>query len=99
MMIFNRTYYAAKPFLPLALRLAIRRRWATSRRKTYAGVWPIDEVASATPPGWPGWPETKRFALVLTHDVEGVRGLGRVERLRSEEHTSELQSLRHLVCR
>src|SRR5205814_4086809 len=30
----------------------------------------------------------------------GSRGLGRVVgRLRSEEHTSELQSLRHLVCR
>ena len=80
-MIFNKAYYATKPILPLALRLAMRRRMAKSRRQAYAGVWPIDEKAGATPPGWPGWPEGKRFAVVLTHDVEGSRGLGRVERL------------------
>src|SRR5262245_63373961 len=45
----------------------------------------------------PGWDEQgnecKRFA-------EGERkNDGRRPRLRSEEHTSELQSLRHLVCR
>src|SRR5262245_64086348 len=34
-------------------------------------------------------------ALEAGDDVEGVG----VEGLRSEEHTSELQSLRHLVCR
>lgn len=27
------------------------------------------------PPGWNGWPGGKKFALVLTHDVEGRRGL------------------------
>src|SRR5437899_4597441 len=31
--------------------------------------------------------------------VIGMILLGRLPRLRSEEHTSELQSLRHLVCR
>src|SRR5258705_6688166 len=31
--------------------------------------------------------------------VEPVRGESRREQHRSEEHTSELQSLRHLVCR
>ncbi|HEY5813595.1 MAG TPA: glycosyltransferase [Terrimicrobiaceae bacterium] len=30
------------------------------------------------PEGWPGWPEGKQFAFVLTHDVEGQRGLDRV---------------------
>ena len=84
-LIFNRAYYAVKPFLPAALRLAIRRWWATSQREALAGVWPIDEKAGDTPPGWRGWPEGKRFALVLTHDVEGSRGLGRVERLMNLE--------------
>ena len=91
-MIVNRAYYILKPFLPLALRLAIRRRWVASRRKRYAGVWPIDEKAGATPPGWPGWPEGKRFALVLTHDVEGRRGLGRVERLMNLESKHGVRS-------
>ena len=84
-MLINRAYYTVKPFLHLTVRLAIRRLWAKSRRKSHAGVWPIDENAGAAPPGWPGWPEGKRFAFVLTHDVEGSRGLGRVEQLRRLE--------------
>src|SRR5437899_8896451 len=31
--------------------------------------------------------------------ADGVEKIGRGSRPRSEEHTSELQSLRHLVCR
>jgi hypothetical protein len=34
-----------------------------------------------TPPGWQGWPDGKKFALVLTHDVEGPAGLRRCRRL------------------
>ncbi|MFL6529908.1 MAG: DUF354 domain-containing protein [Chthoniobacterales bacterium] len=33
------------------------------------------------PENWKGWPDGKRFALVLTHDVEGQLGLGRCEQL------------------
>ena len=80
-MVLNRAYFTLKPWLPLSLRLAMRRQNAASRRRANADVWPIDPNAGATPPGWPGWPEGKRFALVLTHDVEGSRGLGRVEQL------------------
>src|SRR5262249_8975984 len=67
--------------LPWRLRVALRRRRAKSRRVSYANVWPIDPKASATPQGWPGWPAGKRFALVLSHDVEGQKGLDRVEQL------------------
>jgi glycosyltransferase involved in cell wall biosynthesis len=62
------------------------RRWrANSQRIASANVWPIDEKAGATPPGWPGWPEGKRFALVLTHDVKETRGFNRVERVMNME--------------
>ena len=27
------------------------------------------------PDGWPGWPDGKKFAFVLTHDVEGKQGV------------------------
>jgi glycosyltransferase involved in cell wall biosynthesis len=37
--------------------------------------------SETAPPGWPGWPSEKRFALILTHDVEGEIGLGRCEQL------------------
>src|SRR5205814_4361638 len=36
-----------------------------------------------------------RILRPATHDLAALRALG----VRSEEHTSELQSLRHLVCR
>jgi len=96
-LIFNRAYYAIKPFLPAALRLAVRRWWAASQRQSFARVWPIDENAGATPPGWPGWPEGKRFALVLTHDVEGRRGLERVERLMNLEVSHGFRSVFNFV--
>jgi glycosyltransferase involved in cell wall biosynthesis len=54
---------------------------ATKKRAANRDIWPIDERAGTTPKGWPGWPEGKRFAFVLTHDVEGSKGLARVERL------------------
>jgi hypothetical protein len=47
----------------------------------YADVWPIDEGASKKPLDWKGWPEGKRFALVLTHDVEKAGGHERCQEL------------------
>jgi glycosyltransferase involved in cell wall biosynthesis len=74
-------YYTIKPFLPWRLRVALRRWRGERKRKANAATWPIDPAAGATPPGWPGWPEGKRFALVLTHDVEGKKGFDRVPQL------------------
>src|SRR2546429_7216950 len=61
---------------------------------------PLDEQADKLPP----WLETISFDTVRTDKVSV--GRGRVHRLhpglggaRSEEHTSELQSRLHLVCR
>src|ERR1700730_10370169 len=91
-MLFNKAYYLLKPVIPWALRTALRRRWARARRNAYADVWPIDEKAGAIPPGWPGWPGGKRFALILTHDVEGNKGLSRVERLMNLESKQGFRS-------
>jgi glycosyltransferase involved in cell wall biosynthesis/peptidoglycan/xylan/chitin deacetylase (PgdA/CDA1 family) len=74
-MLFSRIYYQFKPFLPSRLRLAVRRHWSTKRRARFSRVWPIDEAAGVKPAGWSGWPQGKKFALVLTHDVEGQLGL------------------------
>ncbi len=84
-MIVDRAYYLIKPFLPWSVRIFLRRRRAKSRRAAFADVWPIDEGAGATPPNWPGWPEGKQFAVVLTHDVEGTKGLQRVPQLMEVE--------------
>ena len=84
-MFLNRVYYLLKPFIPWPVRTAVRRWRASSQRIRYADVWPIDQKAGAAPPNWPGWPEGKRFAFVLTHDVEGNKGLSRVEQLMNLE--------------
>ena len=77
----NNIYFRLKPFIPWRIRIALRRLRAGYKRAASANVWPIDERAGTTPPNWPGWPDGKRFALVLTHDVEGEKGLSRIKQL------------------
>ena len=72
--------------------MLLRRRRANSRRVAFADTWPIDEMAGATPPNWPGWPERKQFAVVLTHDVEGAKGLQRVPQLMDVERRHGFRS-------
>jgi len=77
----NRLYYYAKPYLPFRVRLALRRWYARSVLRRCGDVWPIKPGSEKPPVGWPGWPEGKQFAVTLTHDVEGQRGLDRVKQL------------------
>ena len=74
-------YYLVKPAIPHSLRLTLRNAIAARKRKRSAGVWPIDESASRAPEWWSGWPGGKRFAFVLSHDVEGVKGMERSDLL------------------
>ncbi len=76
-MLALRAYYFLKPILPWSVRTALRRWRAARRRVEYADVWPIKESAGVAPAEWPGWPDGKRFALVLTHDVESPRGVSK----------------------
>ncbi len=71
----NRVYYRVKPFIPQSLRTALRRRLALRLRSSVADVWPIMPGSERPPENWPGWPGGKKFAVVLTHDVEGQAGL------------------------
>ena len=79
--LLTRFYYNVKPFVPLPVRWALRRRKAAVIRERSTAVWPINESAGQRPAGWPGWPDGKRFALVLTHDVESRAGLEKVKPL------------------
>ena len=71
------TYYLLKPAIPWALRMVLRRFRARRLRRRFSTSWPINEATVRAPAGWPGWPDGKQFAFVLTHDVEGKRGLDR----------------------
>jgi hypothetical protein len=57
------------------VRTTLRKRLASRLRPKVGAEWPILPVAAAKPSPWPGWPDGKRFALVLTHDVERPEGL------------------------
>lgn len=76
-----RAYYRIKPLIPWRMRIALRRWHAARVRARNADRWPIYEAAGEKPGNFPGWPEGKRFALVLTHDVEGRVGMPRCRRL------------------
>jgi hypothetical protein len=72
--ILRRSYYHLKPVIPRRVQLMLRRRVAHCLKKRCERWWPICEEAGSSPPGWNGWPDSKRFALVLTHDVESRAG-------------------------
>jgi hypothetical protein len=74
---FRAAYFTLRPYVPRALRLAVRRRVARRARNAFPGSWPINPTAAKPPENWAGWPDGKKFAFVLTHDVEGAKGLGR----------------------
>ncbi len=80
-MLARRLYYFAKPFLPRAAQIALRRLHASRVLRRSRHLWPINAAAGTKPANWSGWPQGKQFALVLTHDVEGQRGLERVRQL------------------
>ncbi|MGH7980392.1 MAG: glycosyltransferase, partial [Limisphaerales bacterium] len=81
----SRIYYGLKPYLPWRLRMALRRTVARRTRKSTQDIWPIKASAGHRPADWPGWPNEKKFALVLTHDVESARGLGKCRQLMQME--------------
>jgi len=84
-MIARKLYYMAKPCIPRTLQLAMRRRLMQWKQQSYTHCWPIDPAAGTPPAGWGGWPEQKRFALILTHDVESASGHDKCDRLMALE--------------
>src|SRR5262245_38007561 len=52
-----------------------------------------------SPVGFASLADAERIDMLYVHPAAAGRGVGTMLIDRSEEHTSELQSLRHLVCR
>lgn len=77
----NKIYYRLKPFIPQGFRMAVRKAIAARLRHRIHDTWPIMPGSERAPDGWPGWPDGRKFALVLTHDVEGQTGLDKCRRL------------------
>ena len=95
-----RAYYAARPLLPRAVQLALRRSFARAQGLPAFPSWPVETAAddlaqlllglageavgTAVTPA-PTWPDGRSWALVLTHDVETGAGVEAVERVRRLE--------------
>jgi hypothetical protein len=96
-MFFNRIYYILKPVIPDSVRLFLRRGLTRQQRRTSSRSWPIQAGSERPPAGWPGWPDGKKFAFILTHDVEGPRGLERCEQLMNFEKNLGFRSSFNLI--
>lgn len=71
----NKLYFAFKFLIPRRIQIEMRRHLVNRMRSRHSDIWPIDSNAGKPPDGWSGWPSGKKFALVLTHDVERAGGL------------------------
>ena len=96
-----RAYYALKPLIPRRAQLAMRRRYAKRQAQRPFPRWPVEPLLVdrleeelrariAAQDGRPlplvaPWPAGHRFAFVLTHDVEGTKGIGNIEAVRAVE--------------
>lgn len=92
------SYYSLKPLIPRALQVVLRQRLAAARLKAIADRWPIDSRTSLAPPSWDGWPENKKFALVLTHDVESAAGQEKCRELIAMERAMGFRSSFNFVA-
>lgn len=70
----KKIFYLLKPLIPRSFQIFLRRKLVATQRVKYKNIWPILEMAGEKPLNWPGWPDNKKFAVVLTHDVELIGG-------------------------
>ena len=66
----RKLFYLIKPFIPRSLQIFLRRKLVNKQRVKYEDVWPIYKSSEKPPVNWKGWPDGKKFAFILTHDVE-----------------------------
>jgi peptidoglycan/xylan/chitin deacetylase (PgdA/CDA1 family) len=109
-----RAYYAVKPLLPRGVQLALRRRYAGRQIRREFPAWPIEPLlvehlhaelraqlrASGRDrlPIVNFWPERRRFAAILTHDVEGPAGVENIPRVLEVERRHGMVSSWNFVA-
>jgi hypothetical protein len=82
----KKIFYIIKPFIPRKLQLYLRRKIILSKLPGYKDVWPILKGSEKKPDNWKGWPDGKKFAVILTHDVEHKNGYEKVLKLMELEN-------------
>jgi hypothetical protein len=70
----RKVFYTFKPLIPRFIQIILRRMIVKKQIVKYKNIWPIFPGSEKKPIGWIGWPDGKKFAFVLTHDVETKLG-------------------------
>jgi hypothetical protein len=81
-----------KVFIPRKLQIFLRKKMIERKLPAYTDIWPIDENAGKAPENWSGWPSNKKFALILTHDVDTIIGQEKCEQLMELEKSLGFRS-------
>lgn len=90
-------YSYVKHALPRRAQIWLRQARAQRLRARVHDEWPIYPGSAVPPPGWAGWPDQKQFALVITHDVDTLRGLNRCRALARIEHERGVRAAYYFV--
>lgn len=109
-----RGFYSVKPLLPRRLQLAARRLYARRQTRRTFPAWPIEPLlvdhqneelrrqlrASGRDrlPLVNFWPDGRRFAVVVTHDVEASAGVSHIDRLLEVERRHGIVSSWNFVA-
>ena len=107
-------YYHVRPMLPRAARVGLRRRLARAQGRLPFPRWPIEsslhdfyaflfdllaDIAGARLPVIAPWPDDRKWAFVLTHDVESVTGYRNIHLLRHLEVEAGFRSSWNFIPR
>ena len=106
-------YYQLKPLLPRRLGILLRQHYRQQQEERFALDWPIEDryvrfqfncVANVlrqrkldSVPYVNFWPHDYRFALVLTHDIEGEEGFAFVQDIADLEERLGFRSVFNFV--
>lgn len=88
----HKFFYYVKPLIPRSFQIYLRRLIVARKRRVYLHLWPINPISATPPPGWNGWPNGKKFALILSHDVENRGGLKKARLLADYEKDIGIRS-------
>lgn len=86
-----------KPAVPRSVQISLRRTLVGMQLRRNAGVWPINPINGRKPDDWPGWPDGKKFGLILTHDVDTAVGQGKCVQLKNLEERLGFRSCFNFV--
>jgi peptidoglycan/xylan/chitin deacetylase (PgdA/CDA1 family) len=77
--------------------MAVRRFFASRKRRQHKATWPIDPSTTTPPSSWSGWPDKKRFAFLLSHDVETQIGYDKISDLVDLEESLGFRSVINFI--